>query len=319
MPDSATPAYAARLAFLLTDGFSLMSYASVLEPFRAANELAGRNLYDWTHLSVDGGPVTASNGASLVAAAPSATVAAFDRIFVLAAGDPSRFRDERCLGWMRRMAHAGSTLIGVSGGPYLLARAGLLHGRRATIHWEHAPALRDEFPDIELESGLYVIDGNRMTCAGGTAGMDLAVALIALDHGDDLARKVAEWFISAGQRDPGAAQRPAPIDRHRTRDTRLLRMLAAMEGAIEEPLARKAIATRAGLSLRHLERLCASEMASSVAEIYLGIRLDRAAELLRSTRVDVTDVSLACGFRSASHFSRRFSKRFGFPPSRRRP
>jgi transcriptional regulator GlxA family with amidase domain len=185
-----------------------------------------------------------------------------------------------------------------------------------TIHWEHAVALQAEFPDLLIENGIYVIDRDRMTCAGGTAGLDLALSLIEREQGVALARRVAEWFIRAEPRSPDLSQRAGLSARYGTANARLLPMLAAMEAAIEEPLPRKALAERAGVSLRQLERLCITHLGISVAEAYLRIRLDRARELLESTGLSVTEVAIACGFRSPAHFSRRFRDRFELAPSR---
>lgn len=315
----APPGKPIRIGLLLIDGFALMSYAAFIEPFRAANVLAGAALYDWLHVSPVGNEVRASNGARLIAEVRLGEAIACDLLFVFAAGDPVAFRDEACFAWLRAQARRGIPIGGVSGGPYLLARAGLLGRRRATIHWEHAAALRAEFPDLLLEQGLYVIDGDRMTCAGGTAGLDLALALIERDHGGPLARQVGEWFIRAEPRRAEDAQRSDPATRHGTANRRLLAMLAAMERAIEEPLSREALATRAGVSLRQLERLCHAELGAGVGEVYLALRLERALELLRSTGLSVTEVAIACGFRSAAHFSRRFKRRHGRTPVSLRP
>lgn len=305
-----------RIGLLLIDGFALMSYAAFIEPFRAANSLAGRALYDWVHIAPGGNGAMASNGARLVADAGIGETIDCDMLFVFAAGDPASFRDDACFAWLRTMARRGVPIGGVSGGPYLLARAGLLANRRATIHWEHAVALQAEFPDLILEPGLYVIDRDRMTCAGGTAGLDLALSLVAADHGAALAARVGEWFIRAAPRDPARAQRADLATRHGTTNPRLLLMLEAMENAIEEPLERVDLAARAGVSLRQLERLSKAHIGASVAETYLAIRLDRAMEMLRSTGMPVTEVAVASGFCSPAHFSRRFKARFGTPPRR---
>lgn len=303
-----------RIALLLIDGFALMSYAALVEPFRAANVLAGRTLYAWSHTALSGDHVIASNGARLIAERRIGEAADHDILFVFAAGDPARFDDEVCFGWLRGQARRGIAIGGVSGGPYLLARAGLLAGRRATIHWEHAAALQAEFPDLRLEPGLYVIDGDRMTCAGGTAGLDLALALIERDHGAVLARRVGEWFIRAEPRKAEDLQRTGLATRHGTANRRLLPMLAAMEAALEDPVSQETLAARAGVSVRQLERLSRAELGASVGEVYLALRMDRAMELLRSTGLSVTEVAMACGFRSPAHFSRRFKQRHGRTP-----
>lgn len=307
-----------RIGLLLLDGFALMSYASFIEPFRAANSLSGARLYDWVHVSIGGGEAVASNGVRLVADHQVGDAIDCDMLFVFAAGDPTAFRNDACFAWLRAQARRGIHIGGVSGGPYLLARAGLLGHRRATIHWEHVPALQAEFPELTLEPGLYVIDGDRVTCAGGTAGLDLALALIARDYGSALAHQVGEWFIRAEPRGPERSQRGGLAARYGTTNHRLLAMLAAMEATIEEPWPRDILAKRAGVSLRQLERLCLALLGASVAEIYMGIRLDRAMELLRSTGLSVTDIAIACGFRSPAHFSRRFKERHGHPPALQR-
>jgi len=307
-----------RIGLLLTDGFALMSYASIIEPFRAANRLAGSLHYSWTHISIDGRPVTASSGTSIATVPAMAAGDSFDRVFVFAAADPSAYRDRDCFAWLRQMARSGASMVGVSGGPFLLARAGLLEGYRTTIHWEHAEALKDEFPSLAIEGGLYVIDRDRVTCAGGTAGMDLAVELISRDLGPERAQQVAEWFIRTEPRPAGHSQRSGVETRYGTSNDRLARMLMAMEGALEDPLSRQALANEAGISLRQLERLCAGQLGRTISRTYLDMRLDHAAQLLRSTSLSVTDIAVACGFRSQSHFSRSYRARFDHPPSRNR-
>lgn len=304
-----------RIGLLMIDGFALMSYAAVIEPFRAANNLAGKPLYDWTHLSVAGAEITASNGLISLADHAISLAPALDRIFVFAAGDPAAYADERCFGWLRQQARRGVPIAGVSGGPYLMARAGLLRGYRMTIHWEHASAFQEEFPDAALDPGLFVIDRDRMTCAGGTAGLDLALTLIEQDHGAALARQVAEWFIRTEQRPSNIAQRLGLGERYGTRNARLLSMLAAMEAALDTPISRAALAAKAGISVRQLERLCAHHLGVSIAEMYLRIRLNHAIHLLRSTSLSATDISISCGFATLSHFSKSFKARFGIPPS----
>lgn len=306
------------LGLLLIDGFALMSYASVIEPFRAANALAGAALYRWVSISVDGGAVSASSGANINAEHCVGDALACDTMFVFAAGDPSAFQDERVFRWLRQLGAQQVALAGVSGGPYLLARAGLLDGHRATIHWEHAAAFREAFPALEIETGLYVIDRRRMTCAGGTAGLDLAIELIERDYGHALASRVGEWFIRTAPRSAGSSQRPSLRERYGIGSDPVLRTLAIMEANVEVPRPRRDLAAAAGLSVRHLERLFMTHLGRSVSAAYMAIRLDQALHLLRSTGLTVTEIGVASGFQSSSHFSRIFKARFGHPPRRAR-
>lgn len=317
MPDSDKDDFdGERIALLLVPGFSLMSYASLVEPFRAANILAGRELYRWTHVSTDGEPVTASNGASIIADAKVGARQAFDGLFLFAAGDPAAFDDGPTFAWLRQLAAKGVRIGGVSGGPLLLAKAGVLDGYRATVHWEHWEQMKAGYPDLNLEAGLYVIDRRRLTCAGGIAAMDLAIEMIERAHGHAMAVRVGEWFISPEQRPAERSQRSSLRERYGVGNDRLLKMLALMEETASDPLSRAELADRSNISVRQVERLFARHLGQSMGATYLAMRLDKAEELLRKTGMQVTQVAFACGFKSSSHFSRAYSQRFGHPPSK---
>ncbi|CAN5271958.1 HTH-type transcriptional regulator CdhR [soil metagenome] len=304
------------LGLLLIEGFPLMAYASIIEPFRAANALANAPRYRWTHVSVDGLPARASNGASIVADQSVEAPLACDTLFVIAGGDPAAFDDARTLHWLRRLGRSPVRIAGVSGAPFILARAGLLADHRVTVHWEHVFAFREAFPDIIVEQSLYIIDRRRMTCAGGTAGLDLAIELIERECGQALAARVGEWFIRTAPRQSDLSQRPSLRARYGVANDHVLKALAEMEAFVEEPLPAARIAAHAGVSVRQLERLFRAHLGQSTGEMYMAIRLDQALHLLRTTQLGMTQVAVACGFQNASHFSRRFKRRFGHPPSR---
>ena len=304
-----------HIGLLLVDGFALMSYASVIEPYRAANALAGRTLYRWTHISTGGEASHASNGATIMADQPVGLAVDCDTLFVFAGGDPTRFEDARTLAWLRSMAAKGTVIAGISAGPYLLARAGLLDSYHATVHWEHRTAFNEAFPLVILETGLYVIDRRRLTCAGGMAGMDLALELIEREQGHMLAAQVSDWFIRS---EPRAADRPQRLslrDRYEITNDRVLKVLAYMESTVGEPSSREILASVAGVSVRQLERLFAGHLGTSVNDFYLRTRLAQAEQLLRSTGLPITDVAIACGFKSSSHFSRAYKQHFLRSPS----
>ena len=314
--DASSDSCAVRtLGVLLIDGFALMSYASVIEPYRAANVLAGRTLYRWAHISVDGQPARASNGATIIADQRVGDPVEWDTLIVVAGGDPNRAADPAIFAWLRQAALRGAMIVGVSAGPWLLARAGLLDGYRATVHWEHWPAFVEAFPTVTPERGLYVIDRRRVTCAGGMAGMDLAVELIEREQGHALAARISDWFIQSEPRGADKPQRLTLRARYAIGDDRILRVLARMESSVEEPAGRAVLADVAGLSVRQLERLFTRLIGETIGEHYVRIRLDGARHLLRTTRLSVTDVGIACGFRSSSHFSRTYLGHYGISPS----
>jgi transcriptional regulator GlxA family with amidase domain len=307
-----------KIGFLLLPAFPLMSYASAVEPLRAANVLAGRTLYTWSNLTIDGGPVDASAGVRISPDLALAAAGGLDTLFVCAGGNPAAFDHKPTFARLRALAASGVAIGGMSGGAYILARAGLLERRRCTIHWEHIPALVEEFPHLRLERTLYVFDHDRLTCAGGLAAFDMMAALIASRHGDDLAMAVSEWYLRTQSRTGEEAQRVSLRERYRIANERVLRVLSLMEERIETPLSREALAAAAGVTLRQLERLFARHVNESLSQHYLGVRLEQARKLLHQTSLSVVEIAMACGFVASAHFSRVYRLRFGHSPSRER-
>lgn len=307
-----------NLGLLLIEGFALMSYASIIEPYRAANALAKQPLYQWVHISPDGRPVRASNGAIITPDQGLKEKLSCDTLFVIAGGDPAQFSDAKTLAWLRRQAARNITLAGVSGGPFILARAGLLNDHRVTIHWDHWPAFTEVFPLLQVEPSLYVIDRKRVTCAGGIAGLDLTIELIEREQGHALASQVSEWLIGAQPRAAEAPQRQSLRERYGVNNDRLLKVLAEMEVAVEDIKSRDALAQLAGISVRQLERLFVSLLGRTLHQTYLTIRLQQADQLLLKTGMSITAIAMSCGFRSSSHFSRVYSEAFRCSPRQRR-
>jgi len=306
------------LGLLLIEGFALMSYASIVEPFRAANVLAGRTLYRWQHISVDGRPVRASNGATILADGSVGQPLACDTLFIFAAGESEAFSDDATFAWLRSLARRQVRLAGISGGPLLLAKAGLLDGYSLTLHWDHQPAYMQAFPTHVVAAGLYVIDRRRMTCAGGTAGLDLAIELIEREQGHSLATQVSEWFIHTESRTADRPQRLSLRERYAISNDAVLKALSHMEANIERPVPRTTLSAVVGVSVRQLERLFMRHLNETLASSYLRLRLAQAEIMLRKTSQSVTEITLACGFQSSSHFSRAFKQRYGRAPGQAR-
>jgi transcriptional regulator GlxA family with amidase domain len=304
------------VGFLLIPGFALMSYASAVEPLRAANQLAGRELYRWWHAAPGDAPAIASNGAAVLPDFPfGAEAEDLDLLLVCAGGNPATFNDPATFAWLRRLARRDVIIGGISGGPFILARAGLLNGRACTIHWEHGPAFEETFPNVELTRSLFQLEDKRVTCSGGIAGLDMMIALIERDHGRELSAAVSEWFLHTHVREGFGPQRMDLRFRLGVADEKLLSALRAMEANIETPLSRKEVARIAQLSMRQVERAFRVQLGRGVHEHYLALRLTRARQLLRESSLPILDVALATGFSSASHFSRVFRKAFGISPT----
>ena len=203
---------------------------------------------------------------------------------------------------------------GVSAGPFILAKAGLLAGRRCTVHWDHMPAFQEAFPDVKLTRSLFELDGDRITCSGGVAGLDMMTALITRDHSYELGAAVSDWFLHTYVREGVGPQRMDLRFRLGIADENVLVVLKTMEENLEEPLSREQLADLVGVSLRQLERSFRSHVRRGVHQHYLALRLERSRRLLRETSLAVVEIALATGFGSASQFARAFRRAFGFPP-----
>jgi len=300
-----------RIAFLLLPNFSMLAFTSSVEPLRAANRERGRELYAWQTLSVDGGPVGASNGVVVSPARSIHEPLAADVLFVCAGVRANQFRDEPTLARLRELAATGMPLGGICSGALALARAGLLDGYRCTIHWEYVEAFVELFPGLDVTATLYEVDRDRYTCSGGTAPLDMMIASIANDHGEDLAVSSAEQMLHTLVRHPHDTQR-MPV-KHRTGITnaKLMGAIAHMEAYLEQPLTLRELAAAVGLSTRQLERLFREQLQTTPSRYYLDLRLRRARLLLRQTDMPILQIAVATGFSSASHFARRYREHFG--------
>lgn len=304
--------------FLLTQNFALMSFASASEPLRAANLIAQSPLYTARSFSVDGRPVPSSSGFAIPCDILKEGTNCHT-VFVVAGGNPSDWRKAKATyPVLRRLARQGVRIGGISSGSYLLAEAGLLVGRDFTIHWEHAPALREAFPQLTPRHARYVLDGDRITCGGGIAPLDMMHALISERMGQAFSRRVSDWFLHTAVAEPTAPQRGSVAERFGTHHPALLAALEKMETTIENPLSRQAMARLVGLSPRHLDRLFTMKLKRGFLATYRRIRLQHAHKLLDQSPMSISEIAFATGFSNASHFSRVFQDHFGIRPKRAR-
>jgi transcriptional regulator GlxA family with amidase domain len=219
---------------------------------------------------------------------------------------------------LRRLADRQVALGALCTGGYALAKAGLLDGYRATLHWENLSALREEFPRVKISDQLFSIDRDRFTCSGGTAPLDLMCHLIERRLGPKISQRVSEQFILDRVR-KDTDQQYVPLRAQIGISHRgLIRVAHLMEQNIEKPLSLEAIAKASGLSRRQIERLFKRDLNCVPKRYYLEMRLKRARELLLQTAMPITDITAACGFQSPPHFSKCYRNQFGYPPSAER-
>ncbi len=303
-----------RVGFVLIEGFALMSYASAIEPLRACNLLTQRTPYEIHHLAVEGNLPVSSSGARIPTTMTLEENAELDLVLVMAGGDPALVDIPKLSHWLHQQASRGVLLGGVSGGPVILARSGLMEGRRMTAHWEHIQSLENHAPKLIVEHSLYVRDRDRLTCAGGTAAFDMMHALIAEQHGSELASQVSEWFVHADIRPGELAQRAGIAERYDVSNRAVIVSIEAMENHLADPLELTQLASLSGLGGRQLNRLFQQQLNTSAIQFYRELRLRKAHELLTSTSWSVEGVALATGFANGAHLSRRFTQFHGLTP-----
>ena len=321
LPDTppATPPDRQRgFVFLLLPRFSMAAFAAAIEPLRIANRMAGRPAYHWKLVSEDGRTATASNGVVLQVDSGLEPVGRGDTILVCGGLDVRQATTKAVLGWLRREARRGGAVGGLCTGAWAVAKAGLLDGRRATIHWENHDSFREEFLEVDLGRAVYVVDGNRYTAAGGMAAVDLMLNLIAADLGQDLANAVADQMIYSAVRTDRDEQRLSVPARIGVRHPKLAAVIRMMEENTEEPVSPSVLARDVGLSTRQLERLFRRYLNRSPKRYYMELRLQKARNLLMQTDMSVINVALACGFTSPSHFSKCYRAHYDTTPYRER-
>ncbi|MEL7179923.1 MAG: GlxA family transcriptional regulator [Pseudomonadota bacterium] len=307
-----------RFVFVLMENFTMLCFAAAVESLRIANRTAGKQLYTWSIISEDGGEASCSNGCVFRVDSELNELDRDDTIMLCGGVDVQQATTKRILNWIRRESRRGVTVAGLCTAGYTMARAGLLDGKKATIHWENQDSFSEEFEEVELTKSVFVVDGNRITTAGGTASIDLMIKLIADDHGEDLANAVADILIYSSIRTDQDTQRLSIPTRIGVRHPKLSRVIQMMEQNIEDPISPAILAKDVGMSTRQLERLFRRYLSRSPKRYYMELRLQKARNLLMQTDMTVINVALACGFASPSHFSKCYRSHYDTTPYRER-
>ena len=307
-----------RFAFLTLPNYSLIAVTNALEVLRMANRVAGRDIYEWSIASLDGRPVLASSGLELTPTIALDKIGKVEILFVCGGIDVREAVSNPLLAVLRQLGERRVGLGALCTGGYALARAGLLDNYRATIHWENLPALREEFPRVQLNDQVFSIDRDRFTASGGTAPLDLMLNLIQLKHGLRISQQVSEQFVLERVRSDRDRQYVPLRAQVGSSHGNMIRVAQLMEENIERPLSLERIAHATGLSRRQIERLFRRHLDCVPKRYYLEMRLRRARELLLQTAMPIMDVTTSCGFKSPPQFSRCYRAQFGYPPSEER-
>jgi transcriptional regulator GlxA family with amidase domain len=307
-----------HFSFFLMPEFTHIAFSCALEPLRIANLVSGKPLYRWTLLSEDGRTATCSNGSVTLTEGGMEPGRKTDRLFLISGMDVPAHTTPPLLAWLRRERAAGTPLGGICSAAYVLAKAGFLDNMETALHWAWHDLFTEEFPDVRLVRSVFVAREKIITASGGTAAADLMLHLIGRAHGTDLATEVADQMVYNAVREGTAAQRVSLQSRHGMRNQHLVRAIAIMDETIESPISPSLIAEQLGISTRQLERLFGRFLNSTPKHYFMEKRLHRAQNLLVQTDQSVTEIAMACGFQSTSHFSRVYRLHFGTSPVQQR-
>ena len=303
-----------HFAFLLLPEFSHLAFSCVLEPLRIANLVSGQTLYRWSLLSANGCSATCSNGSVTLVTAGLDPQKHVDPLFLISGINVHLHVKPEILRFLRRERAAGTPLGAICSGAYVLAKAGFLNGIETAVHWEFHDIFAEEFPEVDLVRNVFVAREKIIAASGGTAAADLMLHLIGTQHGPHLATAVADQMVYNAVREGTAAQRVSLQSRHGMRNTHMMRAIAMMEAHIEDPVSPAIIAEDLGISTRQLERLFGKYLNSTPRHYFMEIRLRRARNLLVQSENSITEIAMACGFRSNSHFSKAFRDQYGKSP-----
>ncbi|MGY0615526.1 choline metabolism transcriptional regulator GbdR [Vibrio sp. FJH11] len=307
-----------RIGFLLLDNFTMLAFSSAVDPMRMANQLTGKELYDWYVISEDGDDVESSDGITIKPDCSMADAPQLDTLIVVGGVNITRSFTRKQITWLQSLARKHVVLGGVCTGSYVLAEAGLLDGYQCSVHWECLATLQERHPRVNCLNHLFVIDRDRMTCSGGTVPLDMMITMIQKDYGRELGSSISEMFICDNIRGENDTQRIPLKHTVGTAQPKLVEAIILMEANIEETIELDELAMYVGLSRRQLERLFQKYLQCSPSKYYLKLRLNRARQLLRQTSMSIIEIATACGFVSSPHFSKCYRVYIGISPKAER-
>jgi len=306
---------------LLLPRFQMLAYVLATETLRIANKAAtpitDGLLYRWRTITADDRPVTASNGASVTPDRPLDSHEKglnYPTLTLVCAGyEPLAGLTRAAESLLRRRARHGMALGGLDTGTVVLAKLGLLSGYRAVVHYEAEAGAREAFPDLQLTDQIYCLDRDRLTAAGGTSTGDALLAWIAATRDPKLAEAVATAMNHGRIRPMDEPQQPTPASARGLEGA-----VTLMRETLEEPLAISEIAARQSLSIRAMAYRFRRAFGETPAAYYLGLRLDRARDLLAESEMSIGEIALASGFANHAWFNTAYRRRFGLPPGQHR-
>lgn len=307
-----SPGKPVKFAFLIFDQFSNLCLANCLEPLRAANTLTQVRAFDWEIYTLDGAPVQSSSGLQVLPHAPLSELNTCNYLFIIASYAHENLDTKQIRRELRRGARLAGITVGLDTGPWLMASAGLLDGRRATVHWDVLDAFSGQFRAVEAVEARVVTDGPRVTCAGAMSALDLTLGLISAHLGMSARLGVEGLFIHG---DPPVG---VPGNARAVGGPLVQRALNVMRENLENPLKLITLAQKLSCQPRTLDRHFRRDLGAPPGEVYRYLRLSMARKLLEGTALNMVEIALRCGYESPAALSRAFARLYGVPPKRLR-
>ncbi len=298
-----------RIAMVLFDQFSNLCLANCLEPLRAANTLTKRDAFEWSILSANDAAVLSSSGMEVLPHKALSTLARCDYLFILVSYGHDHHDTPANRSLLRRMIRKAEVTVALDSAPWLLASAGFLDGRRATVHWDLLDEFTERFLEVDAVRAQIVRDGPFMTCAGAMSALDLTLGLIA-DHLGQAARLEVEALFMHGDPPVGAQSH-----NKEGQDPLVQRAMALMRENIETPLSLTHMAQRLSCQPRTLDRRFRTHLGAPPGTVYRHLRLSAARKLIEGSRLSIAEIAVRCGYDSPAALSRAIKALYGVTPS----
>jgi transcriptional regulator GlxA family with amidase domain len=301
------------IGVLVYPDFQLLDAAGPITVFETAHRLAGVETAIRT-IAVIPGPVRSSSGVELLARGLKPSTAISTLIVVGGAGVNAASKCPTTLAFVRAVANRGVRVASVCSGAFILAEAGLLDGRRATTHWQRTRQFLGQYPKVKLEPDqIFVRDGDIWSSAGITAGIDLALAMVKEDFGEDIAQQTARQLVLYHRRSGGQSQFSSLLEL-KAPTGRFGALLSWAREHLDTPLTVEALAEQANMSTRHFARAFIAETGSTPSKAIERLRIEVARQRVQSSNEAIERVAETTGFRDPERMRRAFIRAFGQPP-----
>ena len=300
--------------FLLLNDFSFLSFASLIEPLRMANDVVTEKIYAWELVTINNLQVSASNGIVHLPTAQLDESYTGDYLWLISGNYVHQHYTKKIKFFLKKAQRSNTQIGAASTAAFILAFAGVINHRRCTVHWESRELFSEEFPNLNLTNNLYEVNDGVLTCSGGLTCLDLILKLIQQQQSAILSKKIAEYFLYPADRSPSEKHKLSLVEQYKVHNPTVIRTLTFMLTHLHEPKKIKQLAQNVNIGVRHLERLFQKNFHLDIHTVYMHLRLEKANLLLRETNDSMSIVGERCGFTSPSYFSKCYKDYYKFTP-----